>query len=139
MNNPLFCPRDGTVLTQSRYNMTAYQCLSCQGMLVDLERTKSAPLRKLDESLVDGKSDLISPVTKGVMLRMDIQGFEVDYRPKGRVVWLDHNEFEVIVSQWLKQSEYKPKSPIPDVQSEVARLSLEAFTIGISTFLRHWF
>ena len=78
MNSPFLCPKDGTALMQSQWNIAAYYCPECKGLLVDLEKTKSAPLRKLEEYLVNGKSALVCPKTRAFMLKVNIFGVEVD-------------------------------------------------------------
>lgn len=110
--NELCCPRDGSLLICSSQNVAAFQCTSCGGLLVDLTKSKSAPLRELPKLEGRDFGDLRCPSTSEPMLRYILYGAEIDYSPAAQLVWLDANEYEIVTSKWLAASSYEPKTQV---------------------------
>ena len=62
-----------------------------------------------------GESQLKCPVDGSAMSRMVVFGVEIDVSFSARIVWLDYNEYEIITSEWLADTEYVAPTAIPDV------------------------
>lgn len=112
----LKCPRDAHLLHQCAQNIAALRCSHCDGLLLDLKRSKSAAMRKIPHlSEIEGSgvpSPLLCPISGEPMRAYFFYDAEIDYCHLSQQVWLDANEYEIIASTWLKQNEYKPRQPI---------------------------
>ena len=65
-------------------------------------------MRKIDQLPVAGPSELKCPIDGSPMPRVIVCEVEVDFSPRAGTVWLDKNEYEIITSRWLYESDYKP-------------------------------
>lgn len=109
----LYCPRDQSILTQCGRNIAAFRCPNCNGILLDLEKSKSVPMKSMPERSGGGVGgSLACPVSGSLMSMYYIYGAEVDYCSQSKMAWLDANEYEIISSNWLKENTYEPRQPI---------------------------
>ncbi len=129
------CPRDQNTLVEKTVEKKNLRlCPACRGLFIGLAgpKLKGIPLSKIKPShqgatLVETKTDLLSPFSNKPMKHFVYQGVNLDYCKESNSVWMDRGELEELAQK------QKGNTKIQSSRAQSQNYFLDATADGLVT------